>query len=188
MLLEPDPVREMVQRWWDKLPEKFSNIETDAFVIMPNHIHGIIIITGGIVGVDPRVNPDDPHGIEQSHEVDPTGDGQSREIGQSHGIAPTDDGQSREIGQSHGIAPTGSSLSTIVQWFKTMTTNEYIRGVKQLGWTPFPGKLWQRNYWEHIVRNDDDLTRIQNYIQNNPRRWAEDRLHPTAPPFPGESP
>ena len=45
-LLEPVPVRAMIQTWWDKLPDKFPTIETDAFVIMPNHIHGIIVVTG----------------------------------------------------------------------------------------------------------------------------------------------
>ena len=47
----------------------------------------------------------------------------------------------------------GSPLHRVVQWFKTITTNEYIRGVKTLGWQPFNGKLWQRNYYEHIIRN-----------------------------------
>ncbi len=55
---------------------------------------------------------------------------------------------------------TGSPLHQVIQWFKTMTTNEYIRGVKQRGWAPFPGKLWQRNYYEHIVRNEKELIRI----------------------------
>ncbi len=73
-------------------------------------------------------------------------------------------------------------LSTIVQWFKTMTTNEYIRSVKQLGWEPFAGKLWQHNYYEHIIRNEADLRRIEEYIRNNPRRWTEDQLHPQAAP------
>jgi putative transposase len=59
-----------------------------------------------------------------------------------------------------------------------MTTNEYIRGVKTLGWTPFPGKLWQRNYYEHIVRNDASLNRIRRYIVNNPARWGEDAENP----------
>ena len=52
-----------------------------------------------------------------------------------------------------------------------MTTNEYIRSVKQHGWPPFPGKLWQRNYYEHIVRNDADLARIRAYIRANPANW-----------------
>ncbi len=62
-----------------------------------------------------------------------------------------------------------------------MTTNEYIRGVKNLGWRPFTNRLWQRNYWEHIIRDETDLSRIRKYIQENPHRWAEDHLHPTAP-------
>lgn len=47
-----------------------------------------------------------------------------------------------------------TSLSTVVQWFKTMTTNTYIRGVKQQLWEPFYKKLWQRNYYEHVIRNE----------------------------------
>ncbi|WP_198265751.1 transposase [sulfur-oxidizing endosymbiont of Gigantopelta aegis] len=44
----------------------------------------------------------------------------------------------------------------LVQWFKTMTSNEYIRGVKQQGWPRFNKRLWQRNYWDHIIRNEED--------------------------------
>lgn len=62
----------------------------------------------------------------------------------------------------------GSPLHCVVQWFKTMTTNEYIRSVKQNGWPPFPGKLWQRNYYERIIRNETELNKIRKYIINNP--------------------
>ncbi|HKJ37936.1 MAG TPA: transposase [Anaerolineales bacterium] len=68
-----------------------------------------------------------------------------------------------------------SSLSQIVQWFKTMTTNEYIRGVKQLEWKPFSGKLWQRDYYEHIIRNERELKQKTDYILDNPSRWDDDR-------------
>jgi REP element-mobilizing transposase RayT len=68
----------------------------------------------------------------------------------------------------------------VVQWFKTMTTNAYIRGVKQHGWPRFDGKLWQRNYWEHIVRNGNELYRIRRYIIDNPTKWQGDRNHPTS--------
>ncbi len=70
----------------------------------------------------------------------------------------------------------GSPLRRVVQWFKTMTTNEYIRGVKRNGWPSFSGKLWQRNYWEHIVRNETELDRIREYIRNNPAQWESDKL------------
>ena len=55
-----------------------------------------------------------------------------------------------------------------------MTTNEYIRGVKQSGWVPFNGKLWQRNYYEHIIRNDQEYERIAKYIECNPLNWEQD--------------
>ena len=59
-----------------------------------------------------------------------------------------------------------------------MTTNAYIHGVKELGWAQFNGKLWQRNYYEHVIRNAADYERIYNYIESNPWRWAEDEENP----------
>lgn len=78
-------------------------------------------------------------------------------------------------GQPHRVAPT---VGNIVEWFKTMTTNEYIRNVRHNNWPPFNGKLWQRNYYEHIIRNEDELNRTREYIVNNPARWAEDEDNP----------
>ena len=85
-------------------------------------------------------------------------------------------GQPRdESGQPHGVAPT---LGDIVNWFKTMTTNQYIRGVKQNGWSPFAGKLWQRNYYEHIIRNEEELNHIRQYIADNTLNWRTDEENP----------
>ncbi len=70
----------------------------------------------------------------------------------------------------------------MIQWFKTMTTNEYIRGVKQLGWKPFNGKLWQRDFYERILRNETELERITRYIESNPARWADDGENPSRQP------
>ena len=70
----------------------------------------------------------------------------------------------------------GSPLRDIIGWFKTMTTNEYIAGVKCGKFIPFKGRLWQRNYYEHIIRNYDDYTNIAEYIQNNPLKWEYDKL------------
>ena len=80
--------------------------------------------------------------------------------------------QSKPILGEHKDSP----LWEVVQWFKTMTTNEYIRGVKTLGWERFNGKLWQRNYYEHIIRNDESCERIATYIINNPANWKNDSL------------
>ncbi len=122
-LLQPLPVKAMIERWWAKLPEKFPTVELDAFIVMPNHVHGLL----GII--------------------------------------------------NEPAAQERVTLATIVQWFKTMTTNEYIRAVKGEGWARFDGQLWQRNYWDHIVRNEGDLARLRDYIENNPARWIQDSLH-----------
>ena len=83
--------------------------------------------------------------------------------------------QPRNDGQPRGVAPT-LSLPDVVHRFKTMTTKRYIDGVKQNGWAPFPGKLWQRNYWEHIIRDESELNRIREYIRNNSAKWELDKL------------
>jgi len=82
-------------------------------------------------------------------------------------------GEENNISGEH----TGSPLQRVVQWFKTMTTNEYIRGVKNKNWKPFDGKLWQRNYWEHIIRNENEYNCISQYIIDNPSKWENDKLN-----------
>ena len=126
---------------------------------MPNHFHCII----ENLGTDSRVCPDETHGPFEN--------------GQSTTNADSINGQSAN-GQSHRIAPTaGSPLHRVVQWFKTMTTNEYIRGVKTQKWQPFDGTLWQRNYWEHIIRDEKSYQNITEYIINNPVNWEKDKLY-----------
>ncbi|PIX48030.1 MAG: transposase, partial [Armatimonadetes bacterium CG_4_8_14_3_um_filter_66_20] len=82
----------------------------------------------------------------------------------------------------HGIVAIeredGAPLGAMVQWFKTMTTNAYIQGVRQDGWAPFPGRLWQRNYFERIVRDDDELFETREYIASNPVNWEHDEDNP----------
>lgn len=84
-------------------------------------------------------------------------------------------GQTEKKGQTHRSAPT--SLGGMIQWFKTMSTNEYICNVKCKGWPPFDKRLWQRNYYEHIIRDDEDLNRIREYVVNNPAKWLEDEYY-----------
>ena len=65
----------------------------------------------------------------------------------------------------------GASLPDVMQFFKTMTTNEYIRGVKKGILPPFDRKLWQKSYYDHVVRNQEDYNEIWEYIENNPAKW-----------------
>lgn len=80
-------------------------------------------------------------------------------------------------GETNAGEHVGSPLPAVVRWFKTMTTNEYITGVKKLGWLPFNKHLWQRNYYEHIIRDDRALAAICNYILQNPANWTKDCLN-----------
>jgi len=72
----------------------------------------------------------------------------------------------------------GPPLQRIVQWFKTMTTNNYIHGVKEHGWPQFKGSLWQRSFYDHVIRDEASLNRIREYIASNPLRWDLDRENP----------
>ncbi len=126
---------------------------------MPNHFHGVLFVVSHPGRGDPAWSPSS---AEQRAPIDPTS--------RAGATAP-------EEGHPRRGAPT---LGDIVGWFKTMTTNEYIRGVKQHGWPSFQGKVWQRNYYEHIIRNERELTQIRKYIASNPARWTIDPENPTA--------
>lgn len=155
----------MICRWWRELEHKFPNIQCDAFVLMPNHTHFIVIIP--VVGAGLCARPPKP-----GERLQP-GAGEHLQPGEGEHLQPGA-GEHLQPGEGEHV---GSPLPSVIQWFKTMTTNEYIRGVKQLGWPRFDGKLWQRNYWEHIIRNDGEYDNIREYIEQNPRKWTNDRLN-----------
>jgi putative transposase len=175
--MQPTPAGQMVTRWWLELENKFPNVQLGEFVVMPNHFHGIIwLVTpppAVTVGVDLRVDPGER--INPNLPVDPDPNppaivGVDLRVDPDARINPI----LREEG-THAVVP----LPGIIQWFKTMTTNEYIRGVKQSGWPTFRGRVWQRNYYEHIIRDKVDLNRIDEYIRGNPLNWASDTENPS---------
>lgn len=152
----------MVEKWYNELEKKYPDIHCHEKMVMPNHFHCIIENIGtpvGAVGADLRVCPccPSPNKPESGNNVsEKTGNNVSENIEGEH---------------------AGSPLRCVIQWFKTMTTNEYIRGVKTLGWQPFNGKLWQRNYYEHIIRNEQSYQTISKYIINNPAKWTDDKFY-----------
>jgi REP element-mobilizing transposase RayT len=66
------------------------------------------------------------------------------------------------------------SLFEVMERFKSLTTYRYGQGVRNDGWPPYRGRLWQRDYYERVIRNEAELTRFRNYIEVNPARWFED--------------
>ena len=133
----------LAQAVWEDLPHHYPHVQIDVWVIMPNHMHGIIILTeaqatedGMQSGADPKIN-----------------------VGAGLKPAPT--------------AATRHGLSEIVRAFKTFSARR-INALHNTVGTPF----WQRNYYEHVIRNESALDRIRQYIVDNPTRWPEDPENP----------
>jgi len=147
---------QMVHKIWNDLTIKYPWIEIDEFVVMPNHFHGIIVIVGApLVGA-------------LSHEMA----GHNAAM-TGHNAAMT--GHNAESRAGTRPAPT---LGGVVGEFKSITTHQYTGGVKQYNWPSFNGKLWQRNYYEHIIRDEQSLQKIREYIIDNPVKWADDENNP----------
>ena len=188
--MQTNPAGQMVQKWFYELENKFPDIKCHEMMVMPNHFHCIIENVGADLRVCPNDNDTPDLRVCPNDNDEKTGKshGDTGKLfdytGQSHRIAPTEehiDIQGEHIGSPQQIGSPlriGSPLHRVVQWFKTMTTNEYIRGVKNDHWQPFDGKLWQRNYWEHIIRNEKSYHNISAYIVNNPLKWDTDTLNP----------
>ena len=69
------------------------------------------------------------------------------------------------------------TVGDMIGAFKSLVTNKYIRNVKHNNWQRFNGKLWQRNYYEHIVRDEKSFLQIAQYIETNPLKWQDDKYH-----------
>ena len=169
----------MMEKWYFELENKFPNIKCREMVVMPNHMHCIIEIVemvemvgaadvgsdvGSDVGADLCVRPNaDPQIIDNPIAI----------LGEP---IPVLGEPIPVLGEPIPILGEhiGSPLHRVIQWYKTMATNEYIRGVKNLGWKRFDKKLLQRNYWEKIIRDERAYNNISNYILNNPANWGND--------------
>ncbi len=96
-------------------------------------------------------------------------------------VAHNNDAPQIKKRQPQGFAPTDTTnnktVGDMVGAFQSIVTVEYIRGVKKYNWQRFDKKLWQRNYYEHIIRNDVDYNRISNYIIDNPKTWDNDKFN-----------
>jgi REP element-mobilizing transposase RayT len=130
---------DMIHKWYYELENKFPDVKCHQMIVMPDHIHFIVEITGSLQGTLKKAVTADYH-------LDPFG----------QPVLHT--------------TCEGASLSRIIQWFKTMTTNDYIKGVKTKNWIRFNRRLWQRNYYEHIIRNERAFMRIAKYIIDNPTK------------------
>ncbi len=128
------PYGSIVTRCWHDLVNHYPHVELDAFVVMPNHVHGIFVLTDG----DPRTN-----------------------VGA--GLKPA---LTTARNRSHG-------LPEIVRSFKTFSS----RRINEANTTPGQS-IWQRNYYERVIRNEAELDRARQYIVGNPANWSRDAENP----------
>ncbi len=154
----------MVEKWFHELGNKYPDIECGEYVVMPNHFHCIVENNG-----NGNPNMKDKTGTTWKP---------GERVGADLRVCPHEMGDMDDMGMGEhvGSPQQGSPVRNIVQWFKTMSTNEYIRGVKTMGWQRFDGKLWQKNYWEHIIRSQVSFDSISSYIYENPKNWNTDKL------------
>jgi REP element-mobilizing transposase RayT len=119
---------------WSAIPNHFSSVELGAYVVMPNHVHGIVMINDGA-----------------------DADASARSRGTIY-RAPT----TEQFGK-----PIGGSIPTIIRTYKAAVTRRIGREFNATG-------IWQRNYYEHVIRDPEEWNRIHRYIESNPSLWAED--------------
>lgn len=153
----------MIELEWLKLKIRFPNIELHEFVVMPDHFHCIVEITNAVSNVGaPLVGARNEAASHVRVPLVGAREGQAQETnGQPQGTAQT---------TAQGVAQT---VGSIIGAFKSITTVEYIKGVKEHGWQAYQKRLWLRNYYEHIIRNDGAFDRISEYIKNNPANWKK---------------
>jgi len=119
----------IINRQWKELTFKYSNINNSDFIIMPNHIHGVIeLIRRGLINQTPTLENNENWILMKNPEI---------------------------------------TLGKIIRFFKAKSAFQ-IRSKSNIF------QIWQRNYYEHIVRNENDLNQIREYIQNNPYNWKMD--------------
>jgi putative transposase len=128
-----NPYGQVVDQCWHDLRLHYSGVELDEFVVMPNHVHGIVVITGGDVGEGLRPSP--------------------------------------TKNKQHG-------LPELIRAFKSFSA----RKINELRGTSGTS-VWQRSYYEHIIRNENSLAKVRQYIQLNPLNWELDKENPTSPLF-----
>ncbi|MCX7195249.1 MAG: hypothetical protein NTV37_05015 [Proteobacteria bacterium] len=123
----------MAEKCWCAIPDHFPWAMLDVFIVMPNHVHGIITIGANVVGTNVGAKNLLPLQLKSKH------------------------GTSRTIGSIIRGFKIG-----VTKWFRSNTDVHAV---------------WQRNYYEHIIRNDEAYLKIAEYIQTNPQRWEEDIYH-----------
>ncbi len=177
---------DVVNFTWNDLVNHVAGIELGPFGIMPNHVHGIIEIHVGAGSKPAQIET----GLRAGHGPARTGPEERADAGPDEwaDAGPEERADARpeeradagpEERAGHGPAPTGTgrgttaALSEVVRQFKTFSARR-VNALRNAQGVP----VWQRNYWEHIIRDEKSYEQIAAYILNNPQQWEADPLIP----------
>jgi len=190
----------MIERWYHELENKYPDKICHDYMVMPDHFH--FIIENGAIGNAGDFNAGDwdemgANAGDANEMGANAGDANEMDAnaGDAHTGAPLRGRPNPDPKPNSDLKPNsdrtpkpdrtpnspyglhnkqyGASIPQAMDWFKTMTTNEYIRGVKQSGWKPFKRKLWQRSYHDRIIRDYLHFINVAHYIRKNPENWVK---------------
>ena len=192
-VMHPSPIGDLAQQCWDAIPQHMPHVDIEEFVVMPNHVHGIVIIREQLVGGASDVRgvgvrhdapdtnvlgapgigawdvPGNPNNADRTTADDP-GPGIPGG-GPDVNTRARNDAPLRDPRKPPGI-PRGA-LGQIVASYKSAVTRMVYRD----GLLPRGTPIWQRNYWDRVIRDDAEQERIAKYIQDNPKNWKGDRFN-----------
>ena len=149
---------------WHQIPRNAPNVELGEFVVMPNHIHGILVLNKPNIAnnpIDVTKHNDDPNSnhVETLHATSLRTENQQN---------PQEQKESKNKFMA-GISPKSNSVSAIIRSYKSAVTKHANRlGLEN---------AWQPRYHDHIIRNEEEFQRITNYIKTNPENWEKDKFY-----------
>jgi len=150
----PFKIGELAQKYWFEIPEHFPFIKLDEFVVMPNHIHGIIEIA----------KTNDERGNVSGHD-----DVLGCENVETQYFASLQSSPPQSPLSLNKFGPQSKNLASIIRGYKIGVTK--LAKIIDYNWG------WHPRYYDHIIRDDISYQRIKNYIKNNPKNWDEDKFH-----------
>ena len=165
----------MIEEYWNNLEKSFSNIVLHEFIVMPNHVHWIIEITKQDKKCNCRICRDTPCGYPDTEQYSDSIQKNYFWLAETHV-----DQRWISIQDTHKGCPYNrNTIGNIIGSFKSKTTHQYIQWLHNNDWPIFNKKLWQKDFYEHIIRDEEAYVKISEYIKQNPIKWEEDKFYYT---------
>ena len=155
------PTGAIAEKLWHEIPHHASHVELGNFIVMPNHIHGILILDNPEISREEKIS----EGNDEEKKNDPPGNHPKDPVQTLHATSQPHPEKNLQMAK---ISPKSNSISTIIRSYKSATTKHAHR----LGYE----FEWQTRFHDIIIRNDTAFKTISTYIKNNPAKWKEDKF------------